>query len=101
MLTQAYTSGIDARLSRVSTLGFNSPNGMRYPLATYRRAGADLFAVVDYPAVDIQLDRTYSQKLGAPPTASATRTAGPRRPRASTRASTASGASCARPDSTA
>ena len=60
MLTQAYTSGIDARLSRVSTLGFNSPNGTRYPLAAYRRAGMDLFAVVDYPAVDIQLDRTWS-----------------------------------------
>ena len=45
VLTQGYTSGIDARLSRVSTLTFNSPNGTKYPLATYRRAGADLFAV--------------------------------------------------------
>jgi YD repeat-containing protein len=99
--TQAGAADPAARLSRVSTLGFNSPNGTRYPLATYRRASADLFAVVDYPAVDIQLDRTYSQKLGAPPTASATRTAGPRRPRASTRGSTASAASCARPGSTA
>jgi hypothetical protein len=101
VLAQAYTSGIDARLSRVSTLGFNSPNGTRYPLAAYRRAGMDLFAVVDYPAVDIQLDRTYSQKPGAPPTASAARTAGPRRPRASIRASTASGASSRNRGSTA
>ena len=38
----------------------NSPNGTRYPLAAYRRAGMDLFAVVDYPTVDIQLDRTWS-----------------------------------------
>ncbi|MBI1303298.1 MAG: hypothetical protein GC172_05875 [Phycisphaera sp.] len=85
------TSGIDARVSRVSTLTFNSPNGTKYPLAAYRRLGMDTFAVVDYPTVDIRLDRTYSQNLGVPPTARAARTAGPRRPRASTRGSTASG----------
>jgi hypothetical protein len=63
----------DSRLSRGSRLATglrphhpessnstNSPNGTRYPLAAYRRAGMDLFAVVDYPAVDIQLDRTWS-----------------------------------------
>ena len=60
MVTQTYASGIDARLSRVSGLSLNSPNGTRYSLAAYRRLGMDTFAVVDYPAVDIHLDRTWS-----------------------------------------
>ena len=34
-------AGIDARVSRVSTLTFNSPYGTEYPLATYRRARTD------------------------------------------------------------
>ena len=60
VVTQTYASGLDARLSRVSGLSLNSPNGTRYALASYRRLGMDTFAVVDYPAVDIQLDRTWS-----------------------------------------
>ncbi|MCX5651811.1 MAG: dockerin type I domain-containing protein [Planctomycetota bacterium] len=60
VVTQTYASGLDARLSRVSGLSLNSPNGTRYSLAAYRRLGMDTFAVVDYPAVDIQLDRTWS-----------------------------------------
>jgi hypothetical protein len=70
---------------------------------SYDAAGRmrEVRTVVDGPEVDIQLDRTYFQKLGVPPTASAARTAGPRRPRASTRGSTGSGASSRNRGSTA
>jgi hypothetical protein len=47
VVTQTYASGVDARLSRVSGLSLNSPNGTRYSLAAYRRLGMDTFAVVD------------------------------------------------------
>jgi RHS repeat-associated protein len=55
-----YGSGIDTRISRVSGLDIVSPSAAKFSLAAYKRVGADVFAVVDYPTIDIQLDRTWS-----------------------------------------
>lgn len=60
VLQSTFTSGIDNRVSRVSGLKMTSPAGDKYVLAGYKRVGQDVFAVVDYPTIDIQLDRTWS-----------------------------------------
>jgi RHS repeat-associated protein len=59
-LTYKYGLGIDDRTSRVSWLEMGSPIGDKYTLAAYSRVGQDVFAVVDYQTIDVQLDRTWS-----------------------------------------
>ncbi|MBX9736971.1 MAG: hypothetical protein K2X32_08590, partial [Phycisphaerales bacterium] len=55
-----YNTGIDTRTSRVSRLEMGSPIGDKFNLVQYSRAGQDVFAVVDYQTIDVQLDRTWS-----------------------------------------
>lgn len=51
-------SDMDDHASRVTSIGMS---GDDLPIVVYSRLGLDMFAVVDYPLSDVQLDRTFSQ----------------------------------------
>jgi RHS repeat-associated protein len=51
-------AGLDDRISRAHSIADPADS---YPIVAYDRVGLDLFAIVDYPLADVQLDRSFSR----------------------------------------
>jgi len=57
-ITYGYGSGVDDRINRLTSI---TPGTDSDAIVEYSRLGLDMFAVVDYPLADVQLDRTFSR----------------------------------------